>query len=75
MQRDRLSKYTCQQHPIKERGQTSFTDILSWKRPHDQENEGETNPTTKKKKIDGPDETQFGSTAATSESPSQTNCY
>ena len=60
MQRDRLSEHTRQQHPglpIKERGQTSLTDILSRKRPHDRENEGETNPTAKKKKTDGPDET------------------
>ena len=78
MRKNRLSKHTHQQHPglpIKERGQTSLTDILSWKRPHDREDEGETNPTTKKKKTDGPDETQSGSTAATSESPSQTDCY
>ena len=66
MQRDRLSKHTHQQHlglPIKEHGQTSLTDILSRKRPDDRENVGETNPTAKKKKIDGPDETQSGSTA------------
>ena len=59
-QRDRLSEHTRQQHPglpTKERGQTSLTDILSRKRPHDRENEGETNPTAKKKKTDGPDET------------------
>ena len=70
MQRDRLSKHTHQQHPrlpIKERGQTSLTAILSCKIPHDRENEGETNPNKKKKKTDGPDETQSGSTAATSE--------
>ena len=70
MQRDRLSEHTRQQHsgfPIEERGQTSLTAILSRKRPHDRENEGETNPTAKKKKTDGPDETQSGSTAATSE--------
>ena len=69
MQNDRLSKHTRQQHPsllIKERGQTSLTAILSQKRPFDREDEGETNPTEKKKKIDGPDETQSGSTAATS---------
>ena len=47
-------------------GQTSLTDILSQKR-QDQEDEGETNPTTKKKKTDGPDKTRSGSTAATSE--------
>ena len=78
MQRDKLSEHTRQQHPglpIEERGQTSLTDILSRKRPHDRENERETNPTAKKKKTDGPDETQSGSTAATSESPSQTDCY
>ena len=40
--------------------------ILSQKRPHDREDKGETNPTEKKKKTDGPDETQSGSTAATS---------
>ena len=70
MQRDRLSEHTRQQHPgllIKERSQTSLTDILSRKRPHDRENEAETNSTATKKKTDGPDETQFGSTAATSE--------
>ena len=69
MQRDRLSEHTRQQHPclpIRERGQISLTDILSRKRPHDRENEGETNPTAKKKKTDGPDKTQSGSTAATS---------
>ena len=78
MQRDRLSKHTREQHPglpTKEHGQTSLTDILSQKTPHDREDEGETNPTAKKKKTDGPDETQSGSTAATSESPSRTNCY
>ena len=51
-QRDRLSKHTHQQHPglpIKERGQTSLTDILSQKRPHDRENEDETNPIAKMK--------------------------
>ena len=70
MRRDRLSEHTRQQHPglpIKERGQTSLTDILSRKRPHDQEDEGETNPTAKKKKTNGSDEAQSGSTAATSE--------
>ena len=41
--------------------------ILSRKRPHNREDEGETNPTEKKKKTDRPDETQSGSTAATSE--------
>ena len=69
MRRDRLSEHTRQQHPglpIKDRGQTSLTDILSRKRPHDREDEGETNPTAKKK-TDGPDETQSGNTAATSE--------
>ena len=78
MRRDRLSEHTSQQHPglpTKERGQTSLTDILSQKRPHDREDEGETNPTAKKNKTDGPDETQSGSTAATSESPSRTNCH
>ena len=40
--------------------------ILCRKRPHDREDEGETNPTEKKKKTDGPDETQSGSTATTS---------
>ena len=68
--RDRLSEHTRQQHPglpIKDRGQTSLTDILSRKRPHDREDEGETSPTAKKKKTDGPDETQSGSTAATGE--------
>ena len=78
MQRDRLSKHTSQQRPglpIKERGQTSLTDILSRRRPHDRENEGETNPTAKKKKTDGPDETQSGSTATTSKRPSRTDCY
>ena len=78
MQRGRLSEHTRQQHPgllIKERGQTSLTDILSRKRPHDRENEGETNPTAKKKKTDGPDETQSGSTTATGESPRRTDCY
>ena len=77
MQRDRLSEHTRQQHPgllIEEHDQTSLTDILSRKRPHDRENEGETNPTAKKKKTDGPDETQSGSIAATSESPSRTDC-
>ena len=71
MQRDRLSEHTHQQHPglpIKEGGQTSLTGILSWKRPHDRENEGETNPTAKKKKTNGSDETQSGSIAATSKS-------
>ena len=74
MRRDRLSErmFACprQQHPslpIKEHGQTSLTDISSRKRPHDREGEGETNPTAKKKRTDGPDETQSGSTAATSE--------
>ena len=70
MRRDRLSYHTRQQHPglpIKERDQTSLTDILSRKRPHDRENEGESNPTAKRKKTDGADETQSGSTAATSE--------
>ena len=70
MRRDRLSEHTCQQHPglpIKERGQTSLPAILSWKRPHDRKDEGETNPTEKKEKTDGPDETQCGSTATTSE--------
>ena len=70
MRRDRLSEHTRQQHPglpIKERGQTSLTAILSRKRPHDREGEGETNPTEKNKKTDGPDETQSGSTATTSE--------
>ena len=41
MQRVRLSEHTRQQHldlPIKERGQTSLTDILSRKRPYDREN-------------------------------------
>ena len=69
MQRDRLSEHTRQQHPglpIKERDQTSLTDILSRKRPHDREDKGETNPTKNKKKTDGPDETQSGRTAATS---------
>ena len=78
MQRDRLSEHTHQQHPglpIKECGQTNLTDILSRKRPHDREDEGETNPIAKKKKTDGPDETQSGSTAATSESSSRTDCY
>ena len=72
MRRDRLSEHTRQQHPglpTKERSQTSLTDILSRKRPHDREDEGETNPAAKKKKTDGPDETPSGSTAATSESP------
>ena len=70
MRRDRLSEHTRQQHPglpIKERGQTSLTDILPRKRPHDREDEGETNSTAKKEKTDGPDETQSGSTAAISE--------
>ena len=78
MQRHRLSEHTRQQHPgwpIKERGQTSLTDILSRKRPHDRENDGETSPTAKKKKTNGPDVTQSGSTAATSESPGRTDCY
>ena len=69
MRSDRLSEPTRQQHPslpIKERGQ-SLTDILSRKRPHDREDEGETNPTAKKKKTDGPHETQSGSVAAISE--------
>ena len=69
MQRDRLSEHTRQQHPglpIKEHGQTNLTAILSWKRPHDREDEGETNPTKKKKNTDGSDETQSGSTATTS---------
>ena len=70
MRKDRPSEHTRQQHPglpIKERGQTSLTDILSRKRPHDREDEGETNQTAKKKKTNGPDETQSGSAAATSE--------
>ena len=78
MRNDRLSEHTCQQHPglpTKECGQTSLTDILSWKRPHDREDEGETNTTAKKKKTDGPNETQSGSSAATSESPSRTDCH
>ena len=77
MRKDRLSEHTRQQHPglpIKERGQTSLT-ILSRKRPHDREDEGETSPTAQKKKTDGPDETQSGSTVATSESPSRTDCH
>ena len=52
MRKDRLSEHTRQQHPglpIKERGQTSLT-ILSRKRPHDREDEGETNPTAQKKR-------------------------
>ena len=69
LRRDRLSEHTRQQHlglPIKERGQTSLPAILYRKRPHDREDKGETNPTEKKKKTDGPDEIQSGSTAATS---------
>ena len=53
MRRDRLSEYTRQQHPglpIKERGQTNFTDILSWKRPQDRDDEGKTNQIAKKKR-------------------------
>ena len=60
MRRDRPSEHTRQQHtglPMKKRGQTSLKDILSQKRPHDREDEGETNPTGKKKKTDKPDET------------------
>ena len=55
MRRDRLSEHTRQQHPglpIKERGQTSLTAILSRKRPHDRGYEGETNPTEKKRPMD-----------------------
>ena len=54
MRRDRLSEHTRQQHPglpTKERGQTSLTDILSRNRPHDREDEGETNPTAKRKRL------------------------
>ena len=68
MRRDRLSEHTRQQHPglpIKERGQTGLRDTVSQKRPHDREDQRETNPTAKKKNTDGPEETQSGSTAAT----------
>ena len=53
--------------PIKEHGHTSLTNILSRKRPHNRGDKRETNPTTKKKKTHGSDETQSGSTTATSQ--------
>ena len=64
MRRDRLSKHTHQQHP----GLNVVSQIFYPRKDHMIEKMKE-KPTLlqKRKKTDGPDETQSGSTAATSE--------